>query len=161
MMTWGLKAWIAVLVVGLSGSVYWNYQLYEANVSQAQQIDDLQETAQSVEEVRAEILGQVEEVLGDAASRVMSAANAVEGRISSLEADVSTIRGDVDDMQGFGWSSLDRGLADLDDDLSAVEGDVGNLWSRIFQLEQRASTLESCDDSIVQVLRGWRDFIYC
>lgn len=151
-MTWGLKAWVAVLAIGLGGSMYWNYELYEANVSQAEQIDELQETARSVHEVRAEILGQVEDVLGEAASRLMAQANAVEGRISALERDIEEVRG---------WSSFGRSMDDLDADLSSVENEVGDLWSRLFQLEQRASSLESCDDSIVQVLRGWRDYIFC
>lgn len=149
-MTALLKSWIAVLVVASGTLGYWNYELYQANVRQSRQIDQLEEQAAAVENVRADVMAQVEEALGDGAARLMAAAGAVEGRIATLE-------DEVQNMQGLGWGIGSRTLADLDADLSAAEGDVDDLWTYtpyIDQLRQRVQTLELCIQNL------GRDFNY-
>ena len=138
--TGAVKAWIVVLVVGLGGLGYWNYELYQANVRQAAELGELQGQARAVEQVRADILAEVERALGDSAGQLLVAAQQVEGRISSLE-------GDVEDMQGPYWNGLGRDLSDLDDELDDV-------WAQIDRLNQ-------CMTSVRNVLQGFGQYVFC
>lgn len=153
-MTTALKAWISVLVV-VSGSLgYWNYELYQANIKQARDIKQLEEQAEAIENVRAEVMAEVEEALGTGAAQLMAAANAVEGRIQTLE-------DEIDSMQGMQWGIGSRDLGAIDADLDVAEGDIANLWTympHVEQLRQRVQALENCVD---RVTSGYDYAFYC
>lgn len=107
-------AWNALLAAALVGLTYSNWQLYEANIYQAIQIRDLSVQATAVENVRSEVMGQVEDALGAGAAQLFAAADRLEGRIATLERE-------VDGMQGIGYSpglsasldELERAVDDL------------------------------------------------
>lgn len=133
---------VGVLVVGVAGLGYVtaSYTLYEENERQSATIEELSAQARAVEEVRADVMTQVEEALGEGAAAYLTAANRVEGRIGELESDMA-------DMQGFGWTTLGPNL-------TALQGEVDELWRAV-------SDLQNCTQSISYVLRDLGSFISC
>jgi hypothetical protein len=145
MLLWA-KIWITVLVAGMGGFGYWNYQLYSANLIQAEAISELRIQARSVENIRADVVRQIEEALQGSSSRLLAAADAIEGRIRSLERD-------ADKLKGFGWTSTTLGVADLELGIGAVEKTTQQQFNQVLT---RLQALELCVQSLSQDLN--RDF---
>lgn len=133
-------ALVGVLVVAVAALGYVSYMLYEEGERRAEQVDELAAKVEAVDDVRQEVLGQVEAALGESASVLLSEANRLEGRLSAIE-------GDVADMQGFAWGPLGPTLTDLGDSVDSMQG--------------RLTSVERCMDSISAVLRDLGSFIYC
>lgn len=131
---------VGVLVVAVAGLGYVAYTLHEENVRQSSTIEELSKQARAVEEVRVDVMSQVEEALGEGAAAYLSAAQGVEGRIREIESDIA-------DMQGFGWTTLGPTLTDLQ--------------AEVDELRRSVSDLQNCTQSISFVLRDLGSFISC
>lgn len=131
---------VGVLVVAVAGLGYVAYTLHEESARQSSTIEELSEQARAVEEVRVDVMSQVEEALGEGAAAYLSAAQGVEGRIREIESDIA-------DMQGFGWTTLGPTLTDLQ--------------AEVDELRRSVSDLQNCTQSISFVLRDLGSFISC
>lgn len=115
------------LVIAVAGLGYVVFTLYEENERQSSSIEELSDQARAVEEVRSDVMAQVEDALGEGAAAYLSAAQRVEGKIGEIESD-------IDDMQGFGWTTMGPNLTDL-------QAQVDELWgpSGTCRIARRAS----------------------
>lgn len=148
-MTQAARYWITALAIAAMASGYWNYRLTQEALDHRESIAELTEQVEAIDDVRAEVMTQVEQSLGEGAAQLLAAAGAVEDRISRLESE-------VDDMQGMGYTAgLSMTLADLETDVEA-------LWTytpHVEQLRQRVQALENCID---QMNRDYGSaYLYC
>lgn len=142
------RYWLLVLLGAVAGLGYWNYELHEVNRGQQAQIAEMQLQARAVEEVRADVMAQVEDAIGQSATHLLSAAAKVETRMASVERD-------LDVLQGIGYSP---GLSLT---LAEIESDLASVWQRLVAVETCAARTASVVNSASTGVSGIYYYVAC
>jgi hypothetical protein len=76
-------------------------------------------------------------------------------QLKILSDELADLANDVDRIEGFNWNPV------VDEDLTEIGRSLGFAQDGVNNLDVRVRSVESCIESIVNVLNGFANFVFC